>query len=303
MSDIKGTVFNIQRFCINDGPGIRTTVFLKGCMLDCLWCHNPESKSCKPQVMLYKDRCIGCGECLKICPKGLHSFSDDGAHIINRTECAACGECAEACVGALELCGTERSVDEVMTEVLKDASFYKNSGGGMTLSGGEPFMQHEFALELLKAAKEQGLHTCIETSGYVSEEILKRFIPYVDIFLWDIKETDAERHIKYTGVSNERILENLELLNAKGASVVLRCPIIPGYNDRDGHLQSIGRLAQRLDCVMCVDVEPYHPLGSSKSEALGKEYPLGDMGFIADGEVERIISVIAAQTEKTVKKA
>jgi pyruvate formate lyase activating enzyme len=253
--------------------------------------------------MLYKDRCIGCGERLKACRSGLHAFSTEGAHLIEREKCVACGECAEACVGALELCGVERTVDEVMTEVLKDASFYKNSGGGMTISGGEPFMQHEFALALFKAAKEQGLHTCIETSGYVSEEILERFIPYVDIFLWDVKETDSERHIRYTGVSNERILANLELLNAKGASVVLRCPIIPGYNDRDEHLLGIGRLAQRLDCVMRVDVEPYHPLGSSKSEALGKEYPLGEMGFIADGEVERIISVIASQTEKTVKKA
>ena len=297
-----GTVFNIQKFCINDGPGIRTTVFLKGCMLDCKWCHNPESKQRAPQILLHADKCIGCGECAKVCRRGLHSFAD-GAHLFERTACIGCGECAEVCVGALELCGYERNVDEVMAEVIKDAAFYKNSGGGMTLSGGEPFMQHEFALELLKSAKERGLHTCIETCGYVDSKILEKFIPYVDMFLWDIKETDDERHKQYTGVSNAKILSNLALLNEKGASVVLRCPLIPGYNLRDEHLYAIGELAESLDCVVRVDVEPYHPLGASKSQALGIDYPLGDMGFVEDSEVARIISLICSKTTKEVKKA
>ena len=297
-----GTVFNIQKFCINDGPGIRTTVFLKGCMLDCKWCHNPESKKSRPQLMLHAERCIGCGECASVCPHGLHSF-EDGIHTIDRDSCSACGSCADVCVGALELCGYERTVDEIMAEVLKDSAFYKNSGGGMTLSGGEPFMQHEFALELLKSAKEHGLHTCIETCGYVDTKILEKFIPYVDIFLWDIKETDDERHKQYTGVSNAKILSNLSLLNEKGASVVLRCPLIPGYNLRDEHLYAIGELAESLGCVTRVDVEPYHPLGSSKSQALGIDYPLGDTGFVEDSEVARIISLICSKTTKEVKKA
>lgn len=298
----KGTIFNIQRFCINDGPGIRTTVFLKGCMLDCKWCHNPESKQSKPQIMLHIEKCIGCGECTSACPLQLHSFAG-AVHIFLRDKCITCGACAETCIDALELCGSEKSVDEIMEEVLKDKAFYKNSGGGMTLSGGEPFMQHEFALELLKAAKEQNIHTCIETCGYVASDILEKFIPYVDIFLWDVKETDDERHKQYTGVSNERIINNLKLLNEHGASVVLRCPIIPGYNLRDGHLHAIGELAESLECVTRVDVEPYHPLGSSKSQALGIDYPLGDTGFVEDSEVARIISVISSKTAKKVRKA
>ena len=299
----KGIVFNIQKFCINDGPGIRTTVFLKGCMLNCAWCHNPESKSSRPQIMLYTSKCIGCGECVKTCKQGVHSFLKSGEHIIDRASCIACGECVYNCVGAIELCGEEKSVDEVIAEVLKDSSFYKNSGGGMTLSGGEPFMQHEFSLELLKEAKENRLHTCIETCGYVRRNILERFVPYVDIFLWDIKESDEDRHMEYTGVSNRQILDNLHYLDECGASVILRCPIIPGYNYRDEHFCFIGELAESLGCVMRVEVEPYHPMGASKSEALGVEYPLGDLGFVEKEETDRIIALIASKTKKTVKKA
>ena len=302
MKDIKGTVFNIQRFCVNDGPGIRTTVFLKGCMLNCAWCHNPESKSPTPQIMYYADKCIGCAECVGACEKNAHIF-DGGIHIFDRNVCISCGSCTERCIGALELCGEEKSVEQVIDEVVKDESFYKSSGGGMTLSGGEPFMQHCFSLELLKEAKQRGLHTCIETSGYVSRDILEGFIPYVDIFLWDMKESDEERHKRFTGVSNKLILDNLRFLNERGVSVILRCPIIPEYNYREEHLLSIGTIAEELDCVLHVEVEPYHPLGSSKSGALGIEYPLGDMGFLEGDEVERIISTIASKTSKTVKKA
>ena len=303
MKEIKGTVFNIQRFCVNDGPGIRTTVFLKGCMLDCAWCHNPESKSPSLQIMYHADKCIGCGGCADSCPNGCHIFDKGEPHIFNRTECISCAACADVCIGALELCGNEMSVSSVIDEVMKDASFYKNSGGGMTLSGGDPFMQHAFSLELLKEAKARGLHTCIETCGYVSRDILESFIPYVDIFLWDMKESDDERHKMFTGVSNKVILDNLRFLNEKGADVILRCPIIPDYNYREEHLLYIGELSQELDCILQVDVEPYHPLGSSKSVALGVEYPLGEKGFLDDGEVANIIAVIASKTQKNVKKA
>lgn len=299
----KGTVFNIQKFCINDGPGIRTTVFLKGCMLDCVWCHNPESKSAKPQIMLHTGKCIGCAECVKACKGNLHSFAEDGSHQIKRELCSACGACAEACIGAIELCGKEWSSDEVIAEVMKDESFYRNSGGGMTISGGEPFMQHEFALELLMKAKERGLHTAIETCGYVSPQILESFIPYVDLFLWDVKETDPVRHKEFTGVSNELILSNLRMLNERGASIVLRCPLIEGYNLREEHLKEVGKLAEELRGVIRVDVEPYHPLGQSKSEALGKEYPLKDMKFLEDEKMKNSIAIISSITSKTVKKA
>ena len=303
MKNEKRTVFNIQRFCINDGPGIRTTVFLKGCMLKCLWCHNPESGSPTPQLMLHKSKCIGCGECMKACPKGLHSFDSDGKHLINRPLCAACGTCADACVGALEICGKDMTADEIITEVMKDESFYRNSGGGLTLSGGDPLFSPAFTLELLKKAKDKGLHTCIETCGHARWEDIEAILPYVDLFLWDVKETDSLRHKEYTGVSNERILDNLHRLNAAGAEVILRCPIIPDYNDREEHLLSIGRLSEALSAVTEVHIEPYHPMGSSKSEELGEEYPLKNMTFPEKETVMQWINTVASVTKKPVKKA
>lgn len=303
MENQKNLVFNIQKFSLNDGPGIRTTVFLKGCMLNCLWCHNPESKSPKQQLMFRENLCIGCGECRNACPLGLHSFSENGEHMINREACITCGKCMEACVGALEIVGKEMSVKEILKEVLKDKTFYKNTGGGMTVSGGEPLMNPGFTLSLLKAAKEAGLHNCIETSGFARWEDVEALIPYVDLFLWDVKETDSVRHKEYTGVPNERILENLRRLNEAGAVIILRCPIIPGYNDRKEHLEAIAALAEELENVQRVDVEPYHPLGKSKSENLGKKYPLEHLNFPADEDVKEWISVIAAGTGKPVKKA
>lgn len=299
----KSIVFNIQKFSINDGPGIRTTVFLKGCMLNCIWCHNPESKSAKPQLMFRKDRCIGCGACLKACPRGVHSIGENGEHLINREACIACGKCVEACVGALEIAGKEMSVEEILKEVMKDKVFYDNSGGGMTISGGDPLMRPRFTLALLKGAKEKGLHTCIETSGFARWEDIEAMVPYVDLFLWDVKESDSANHKEYTGVPNERILENLHKLDAAGAGIILRCPIIPGYNDREEHLKAIGKLAEELVNVQRVDVEPYHPLGKSKCESLGKAYPLEELTFPADETVKEWIRIIAAQTSKPVQKA
>lgn len=300
---MKGLVFNIQKFSINDGPGIRTTVFLKGCMLNCLWCHNPESKSALHQLMFHENKCIGCGECVKACPLGLHSFTEAGEHLIDREKCIACGRCAEACVGALEIVGNEMTVEEILKEVLKDKAFYDNSGGGMTVSGGEPLMHPAFTLALLKGAREKGVHTCIETCGYAKWEDVEALIPYVDLFLWDMKESDSVLHKEYTGVPNERILDNLRKLNAAGAQIVLRCPIIPGYNDRKEHLQAIGTLAEELSNVQRVDVEPYHPLGKSKSEGLGKKYLLEELTFPEEHVVKEWIEVIASRTVKPVQKA
>jgi len=303
MEEMKNLVFNIQKFSINDGPGIRTTVFLKGCMLNCIWCHNPESKSPHPQLMLNEKLCIGCGECRKVCPKGLHSVGENGEHLIDRENCAACGTCADGCVGALEISGKEMTVEEILKEVMKDKIFYDNSGGGMTVSGGDPLMKPKFTLELFKAAKEKGLHTCIETSGFAKWEDIEAMLPYVDLFLWDVKESDSARHKEYTGVPNERILENLHKLNEAGAGIVLRCPIIPGFNDRKEHLEFIGALAEELEHVIKVDVEPYHPLGKSKCEAIGKKYPLEELTFPADETVKEWISLISAGTTKPVQKA
>ncbi len=301
MADIKTTVLNIQKFSLNDGPGIRTTVFLKGCPLDCLWCHNPESKKRAPQLMLHVAKCIGCGMCLGACPKGLHSFTPE--HQIERAACTACGKCSEVCIGALEVAGKEMSVAEVLDEVMKDKPFYDNSGGGLTLSGGEPLLHFDFTLALLQAAKARGLHTCIETCGYAPWEHIKALLPYVDIFLWDVKESNATKHKEYTGVSNEPILQNLRAVNKAGGHIVLRCPIIPGLNDREEHLLSIAALAEELENVERIDIEPYHPLGQEKSEALGKDYSLSHLTFPEEETVQAWITLISSATKKPVQKA
>ncbi len=298
-----GTVFNIQKFSINDGPGIRTTVFLKGCPLHCLWCHNPESHKIVPELFYNEGKCIGCRECARACPHGCHAFVD-GKHRFDRSRCIQCGKCADICpTAALEMVGERRSVEEVISEVLKDRVFYETSGGGMTISGGEPMLQFDFTLALLRAAKEQGLHTCMETCGYTDTDKLRAVAPFVDLFLYDYKETDPARHKKYTGVSNRRILKNLRLLNDMGCNIVLRCPIIPTLNDRDDHFSGIAALANRLPHVSEINIEPYHPLGSGKAAMLGREYALPELTFPAEETVQDWIARVAKMTNVPVKKA
>ncbi len=299
-----GNVFNVQKFSINDGPGIRTTVFLKGCPLHCLWCHNPESHKATAELFYDSRKCVSCRACAAACTKGCHRFSDDGTHHYDRAACIACGRCANACMTeALKSVSTQRTVAEVMTEVLKDKPFYETSGGGMTVSGGEPMLQFEFTLALLRTAKEQGLHTCMETCGYADADQLRTVAPYVDLFLYDYKETDPDRHKAYTGVSNERILRNLHMLDDMGCRSVLRCPIIPTLNDREEHFAGIAALANSLKNVIEINVEPYHPLGSGKAAMLGREYALPDLTFPAEETVKSWIEQVASMTAVPVKKA
>ena len=298
-----GYVFNIQRFSVNDGPGIRTTVFMKGCPLNCLWCHNPESKSASAEIFFSPQKCLGCRACETACPHGGHLF-DENIHTYLRESCDACGSCSKACVtGALETVGEKKTVGEVLSEVLRDQIFYSTSGGGMTLSGGEPTYQFDFALALLRAAKEEGLHTCIETCGAVGRERLCELVPFVDIFLFDCKETDPARHKEYTGVSNEKILENLRYIDSLGAKTILRCPIIPSLNDREDHFEKIAEIANSLENIIEINIEPYHPLGSRKSEMLGKEYPLSHLTFPEEKTVQEWIKSISGKTKVPVKKA
>lgn len=298
---LKGLVFDIQRFSIHDGPGIRTTVFLKGCPLSCLWCHNPESQDAKPEIFFTASKCIGCLFCVRMCERRGHRF-EHGKHIFDRSRCIRCGGCTKECYPqALEIAGKTMSAEEVMTEVLKDRAFYETSGGGMTLSGGEPLMQFEFTREILKAAKAAGLSTCLETCGYASRERVMAVAPLTDLFLYDVKETDAAKHREYTGVPNDRILANLSALSAAGARIVLRCAIVPELNDRPDHFATLAGLAESLSGVQAVDVLPYHPLATSKSQRLGKAPRLSDVQTPSDEKVRGWLDSIRGGTGKPVR--
>ncbi len=268
---MKGTVFNIQRFSLFDGPGVRTVVFLKGCPLNCIWCHNPEGKNPRIEIMFDPARCIACGDCAKACVRGGHIITADG-HGYVRDNCIACGSCAEGCYsGALEVAGREMEAEEVIREVLRDSAFFKESGGGMTLSGGEPLYQGSFACELLKLAKENGISTCVETCGFASPETLTKAAKYTDIFYFDYKATGDERHRELCKASNKVILDNLSLLDKLGNKVTLRCPIVPTLNETDEHIMGIAETAKNHPSVKEVHLEPYHRLGIMKSEKLGED--------------------------------
>ena len=261
------TVTEIQRFCMHDGPGIRTTVFLKGCPLRCTWCHNPETQAYKSQLLFYPTRCIGCGECAARCPQKAHIL--DKTNRLDREKCQGCFTCTEVCPAvALDVCGTAMSIEEILNILEKDRAFY-GAEGGITLSGGEPFAQKS-VIPLLKACKERGFSTAVETCGQIDEEILREAIPCVDLFLWDIKDTDTERHKKYTGVSNEKILSNLKIANESGAKIRLRCILVNGINTDVDHYQAVADLAKTIKNPDGVEWIPYHAYGGTKATFLGR---------------------------------
>jgi len=266
-----GRVFDIQRFSIHDGPGIRTTVFLKGCPLRCLWCGNPESLTLDPLLSYMPDRCIACGACAPVCRYKAVSGGTAGAPAaIDRKACTVCGECVPVCdPKALELVGRDATVDEVMALVARDRDYYASSGGGMTLSGGEPVFQPDFAAALLEAARRARLPTCVETSGHAPWGVMARLAPLTDLWLYDFKETDPVLHKRFVGESNETIVDNLRRLHGMGAKILLRCPMIPGHNDRDAHLDGIAALARELPGLAGVELLPYYDLWRAKLPRLG----------------------------------
>jgi glycyl-radical enzyme activating protein len=273
-------VFDIQRASLHDGPGIRTTIFLKGCPLDCLWCHNPEAISTKRQLFFYFDKCTLCGDCERVCEDDVHHLID-GKHIIDYDKCTFCGKCVEACNShALKIIGAEMSVDDVMLEIMADVDFYTNSGGGMTLSGGEPLIQSSFSIELLKRCRENGVNTCVETSGFIAAEQFKKVLPLVDIFLFDYKLTGSDQHIKYTGVPNERILENLDLAYKHGTPIILRCIIVPGINDTVVHFKGICDLNEKYPDLKGIEILPYHTMGNSKRTSIGIDETLTHLNTV-----------------------
>lgn len=267
-----GIVFSIERCSLHDGPGIRTSVFLKGCPLRCSWCHNPESQSFRPQLAFFRDRCVGCGRCAAACQRGVHQLSSE-SHRLEHSRCTGCGHCAASCpADALRIYGETMAVAQVMDIVERDRAYYEQGGGGITLTGGEPLSQPAFARALLRACRASGIHTCVETSGYAPWSAFEAILPYTQLFLFDYKETDPQRHRTFTGVDNALILKNLDALYRAGKAIQLRCPLIPGYNDTPAHFAGIAALEQRYPGLAGIQIMPYHDLGKSKAAAIGAEY-------------------------------
>ena len=272
-----GRVFDIQRFSIHDGPGIRTTVFLKGCPLHCLWCGNPESINPRPSLSYLPDRCIACGDCVEACTHGALSSGSNGKAVLDWSRCTRCGDCVPKCDSkALELVGRDVSTDDVLAVVLRDRNYYKESGGGLTLSGGEPLMQTDFVHELLRTARAEGLHCCVETSGFAPWSVLERLHPLVDLWLYDVKETDSRLHVKFTRVGNGLIVDNLRRLHDAGAQILIRCPMIPQHNARQGFLDGLVELSRELTRIQGVELLPYYDLWRAKLERFGLETKLPD---------------------------
>ena len=270
----KGVIFDIRKYSIHDGPGIRTTVFFKGCPLRCWWCHNPEGQDVEPELVYRKSRCLGCDECSKSCQREAISLVAQSISV-NREKCVPCNNCCRVCPSdALSIAGKQMTVKEILEEIEKDRTFYEESRGGVTFSGGEPLMQPDFLNALLNECKERAIHTAVNTCGFAQYEIIDRIRDKVDLFLYDIKTMDNRKHRKYTGASNEQILKNLKKLAESGSSIVISFPIIPGINDDDKNVTRTAEFISSLPNIQQVNLLPYHRAGIEKYKNLGKPYKL-----------------------------
>lgn len=289
---LEGVVFDIRKYSIHDGPGIRTTVFLKGCPLSCWWCHNPEGRSPKIEIILRSNRCIHCGVCLDICEEGaVYQHNDE--ILLDRTKCTLCGACVDECYAeARQLVGKQMSVPQVMTVIESDRVFYEQSGGGVTFSGGEPLMQPRFLQALLSACRESGIHTAVDSCGYASWDTIESLRSDVNLFLYDIKLVDDERHRHYTGVSNRLIIDNLRRLSELNHPLIIRFPLIPGINDDTLHLKQFSQMVLGLPHIPPIDILPYHASAENKYNSLGMNYPLSHLGSPADEQMQEIVHIL-----------
>lgn len=286
-----GLVFDIQRFSINDGPGIRTLVFMKGCSLRCEWCSNPEGQSMRTQIMFYRNKCRGSARCMEVCPKDCIKPNPVYGLVIDDIKCDGCGDCADACYyDAIKLMGKWMTVDEVMEEIMKDNDFYINSGGGVTLSGGAPLMQYEFVRDLLKKCKDSGVNTNIETAGHVQWKCFEAVIPYLDLIFFDYKHADPLKHKKYIGKDNKLIRSNLLKLKDRFENLRVRIPYIPGFNDSEEDIHKIFSDIKSMN-FKSVDVLPYHRAGMTKYRGLGREYMYDNIKSLKAKDLEYLIDV------------
>jgi len=288
----KRMVIDITRMTVHNGPGIRTLILFKGCPLRCIWCSTPESQKESAEVAFYPDKCIVCGDCIPVCPRNTLTISEKTV-TLDRELCDNCGRCTSVCyTEALKLFGQEYTVEELVSEILRDEVVYRHSGGGVTLSGGEPFFRPEFLLTLLKELKQNDISCGIDTCGFTARNHIEAVLPYVDFFLWDIKHMNRDKHIEYTGVSNELILDNLRFVSDNGIPVYLRLPLIPGYNDSEDNLLDLCNFARTLSSLVEIDLLPLHHLGKARYAALGREYPIGEIPLIEEetlDEMKRLV--------------
>lgn len=283
-------VTNIQGYSIHDGPGIRTVVFLKGCGLECQWCSNPECISPQPEVGFIKNLCTKCGKCAEVCPDGALIYEEGELPRIDRERCSGCGACSEVCsYKAIVLYGEQMNPDEVFDAVNRDKMFYLASGGGVTISGGEPLLQPQFVCELFEKCRRAGIHTGIETTGCASESTLRQVLPYTDLVLYDLKHLNSEKHRQYTGKPNELILSNAKIVAASGVETLFRMPLIPGINDDSQNIKETAEFLHGLgDNALRIELMPYHRLGKGKYESLDKEFHLSEILSPEPNEIDSV---------------
>jgi len=293
-ADITGMVFDVKRFALHDGPGIRTTVFLKGCPLSCKWCHNPESISAAAELFWSQAACTGCRKCMEVCEHNAVEFAA-AARTYHADRCVLCGRCAQSCpAGAITLVGAEMTAGQVLDVVLRDKPFYDSSGGGVTVSGGEPLAQKDFTASLLRGARGRGIHTCLDTSGHGPWEHLEELLGWTDMVLLDIKLIDPDRHKALTGAGNETILDNARRLAASGVELVVRVPIIPERNDSPADVAELAKFLKTLDGVRRIELLPYNRLAESKYARLGLAYEPAGLETPNEAHILRIENALAA---------